>query len=781
MHLEIFYKFGVMPHRKTLSQYYHLKPSGFVLCKAILQQSYLKIIYRTLISNREHVVAPCLRVLTEVNRFDYGSACGILYSAFDFTVKDITRNLEVRGGKVETTDDSRRPTVRTTFLRFITSFFQYGSSNIKNQILGLRTWVSPVFKYLRTDSPTAINEVLEALSKYIIEDKEIPRATKTAVFNEWVLGHIAGLYGRQERVTISKAGKEEEKPIAEIAHEFLMSICTTPGNGICFPSSGWYPPGLIEGEEKRRGSGPPKVHNRTLSSFISAIRPYADTLQQDLLLAIFKTCPELVASYFISDSSFSFDPKLTSTWVGYYGFLTAAIELPIPDHFGLAELSLAPPPTNVIIENVMPKALTKAVLTKCISHESSCNLIKFLTTRLLVVSFQKLRKVLSALDEASTSMVDSSTNWLRVRFEFVEEFCKRVPDMSTVFGLVKSPLGQGMLLKEATSRLLAGYYETLSEVAFAGNFDIALALGALFADKEGPESQAADEKGLKFLEMRHLLRVARDTPDIKWWHKPATMPFSPFVSILRVCCGSSSSFPLQQIKTLLHSFVAPSLLLQAETPVSPLEALLESLSAIAQPATFEAALVFLDESISRCIRTPFKYVDDYAELVPNVSGSQRQEQGTAAVSPLVMTIVEQFKFFIESNAPHEVKLGFSTWLARFMESCAILGENGHVLAALCNRLVELCGHDKASKGVFKSLRQDLEGGEGFQLVNRGSPEPTPKRDGEGIISGKKRSRDLFRSLRRLDIEAIEDLLRLYRDVGAEVSLLDIVVIFKAAF
>ncbi|KAG0135253.1 hypothetical protein HOY82DRAFT_159464 [Tuber indicum] len=243
---------------RICSQNEDLKPSGFVLCKAILQQSYLKIIYRTLVSNREHVVAPCLRMLTEVNRFDYGSACGILYSAFDFTAKDITRNLEVRYGKVETTDDSRRPTIRTTFLRFITSFFQYGSSNIKNQILGLRAWVSPMFKYLRTDSPAAINEVLGALSEYIIKDKEIPRATKTAVFNEWVLGHIAGLYGRQERVTISKAGKEEEKPIAEIVHEFLMSVCTTPGNGICFPSSGWYPPGLVEGEEKRWGSGPPK-------------------------------------------------------------------------------------------------------------------------------------------------------------------------------------------------------------------------------------------------------------------------------------------------------------------------------------------------------------------------------------------------------------------------------------------------------------------------------------------------------------------------------------------
>lgn len=202
------------------------------------------------------------------------------------------------------------------------------------------------------------------------------------------------------------------------------------------------------------------------------------------------------------------------------------------------------------------------------------------------------------------------------------------------------------------------------------------------------------------------------------------------MSVLKVCCEPNSRFPLQQIKTLLHSFVAPSLLFQAETSVSPLEALLESLSVIAQPATSEAALELLDESISRCIRTPFKYIDDYAELVMNTLKSRKQGQGhdIAAVSPLVMTIVEQFKFFVESNAPHEVKLGVSAWLARFMGSCAILGENGHVLAALCNRLVKLCGYDKTSEGIFKLLKQDLEGEGESQLVGRRSHESMSKRD-----------------------------------------------------
>lgn len=497
-----------------------LRASGFILCKAVLQQSYLRAIYRTLGLNRDHVVAPSLRLLTEVNRFDHGSVCGFLHSAFDFTVKDITKNLEVRGGKAESTDDPRRPTVRTTFLRFILSFFQYGNSSVKNQVLSQRGWISPVFKYLRTDSPLTITEVLETLDKNVMGDREIPRATKTAVFNEWALGHIAELYRRQEMVKILKSGSEEEKSISEIAHEFLMSACTSHGNGICFADSGWYPQGSTDSGEKRRSSGVPRVYNRTLASFISLIRPYADTLQQDLLLAIFRACPELVSTYFSSSSTFSFDPKLTSTWIGYYTFLSSTVGLPIPGNFGLAELSSVPPPTSVIIENIVPKPLTKVVLAKSLSHENNCKLIKFFATRLLVASFQKLRKVLFALDEASTSVVDPSVNWLRVRFDVVEEFCKRVPDMSTVVTLLKSPEGKGGLQREAASRLLADYYETLSEITLTGSFDITMALRNLFTDDEGLGGHPRGERGLRFLEIRHLLRVAKDVPDIKWWNKP---------------------------------------------------------------------------------------------------------------------------------------------------------------------------------------------------------------------------------------------------------------------
>jgi hypothetical protein len=117
-------------------------------------------------------------------------------------------------------------------------------------------------------------------------------------------------------------------------------------------------------------------------------------------------------------------------------------------------------------------------------------------------------------------MVDPSANWLKVRYDVVEEFCKRVPDMATVLGLLKSPEVKGGLQREAASRLLAEYYETLSEVALAGSFDITIVLGKLFEGEEGMEGKAEGGRGLRFLEISHLLRVAKDVLDIKWWNKP---------------------------------------------------------------------------------------------------------------------------------------------------------------------------------------------------------------------------------------------------------------------
>lgn len=256
------------------------------------------------------------------------------------------------------------------------------------------------------------------------------------------------------------------------------------------------------------------------------------------------------------------------------------------------------------------------------------------------------------------------------------------------------------------------------------------------------------------------------------------MPFSPFVSILKVYCGPKSNLPLRQIRTLLHSFVAPSYLFQTETSASPLEALIESLSSLLDQSIIDAVLSFLDETIARCIRSPFKYIDDYAELALDTAKTKHLSENLPAVSPFTMTVVEQWKFFMQSKHPSNIKFAASNWLARFLESSAILGENVYILAVLCERLAAICDESehRAGKTVFKRLRRQLKGENPLELKDDDGDDVYMEDDSN---TRPKWPRGLLDGLGRLDINKVESVTNSIREKEIEVSLFDISVAQKA--
>ncbi|KAF8533077.1 ribosome 60S biogenesis N-terminal-domain-containing protein [Trichophaea hybrida] len=675
---------------------------GTALVKNLLQPSSLRIIYRGLTSSKEQIVSPCLRMLTEMNQFNSGALCGYVHSTFDFTIKDLPRNLEVKNSvMVAVKEDSSRPSVRFLFIRFFLSFLQHGEPSIRNSMLRLRSWITPLFKYLKTDTPSIIYDLLECITTKVLAEKEIPRATKTIVLNEWVLSNILGLYTRDETVHFSISGKQVEQRLADIAHEFLLSACTNRGSGICFPDCGWYPPGYSENGDKRRSA--PKVYNRILSSFVTSIRPFAGTSQLKLMLEIFRSSPELVADHFLSNPSFNFEPKLTSTWIGYCTFLISIIALPIPRNFGTPGTVALPPPSNVVVENILPKPLGKTVMTKCLTHKNS--LIRFLSIRLLITAFEKFRSVLDALETVFASLHDLTEAWKKCKSEIVEDFCKRIPDISVVPSCV-SRIGANDLQTEMKTRLLEKYYAAIPEMA-SGKFDVNIA----FTPFQGGEGD--HRSGIGLLEMGHLLKIANGVPDVRWWNKTAAMNHSPFVAIVKLCCKSSITASQQRVRALLHSFASSSFLFQSETIVSPLDALLESLSAVNDPENLEAILLFLDDVVARCIRGPFKYLDYYAEAIVEIREQTPEVSGLPPVSPIIMTLVERWKFFMRSKIySSQQKLCVVTWLYRFLEFCTHLGENKFVISILVDRLTTdsgaiLEGFAELNDSMWKDQRPGL--------------------------------------------------------------------------
>ena len=82
---------------KTISHILELRDVGLALGKAILQDEHLKLIAKGLgvVKEKEHIISPCLRVLTEVATFDGGSLTSRIHAARHTTLdaKLLTRCL----------------------------------------------------------------------------------------------------------------------------------------------------------------------------------------------------------------------------------------------------------------------------------------------------------------------------------------------------------------------------------------------------------------------------------------------------------------------------------------------------------------------------------------------------------------------------------------------------------------------------------------------------------------------------------------------------------------
>ncbi|CAI4212582.1 unnamed protein product [Parascedosporium putredinis] len=255
-----------------------LLPYGRGICETLLQEKQLKLIARNLSADKD--------------------------KGFASTLTELTRNLDIRfrGDGVE---DARKPSVRSNAARFL----------------------------------------LAAL-KDVVGDHKISTATKARVFWVRLMERLAGLY------TYAYDSEDAEVTVAARVHDFLMLTCTTPAAGILSKCNGLYPNsinlddfsagdflwsdmGLEQLSWMDQYTTDVTIRNAALLEVALKLRPWASVQQCELLVTIFKAAPEIVHVYFLEQKSFTFDPKLSMTWIGYSSFIFHTVQLPVPDHFGL--------------------------------------------------------------------------------------------------------------------------------------------------------------------------------------------------------------------------------------------------------------------------------------------------------------------------------------------------------------------------------------------------------------------------------------------------------------
>ena len=520
---------------KTISSHLEFRNIGLSLCKNLLLKDRLRLFDRglTATKTKEHLISPCLRLLTEIVSFDGGQVACSVYSKRDTTFRRLEVFLEQRIPNVHASDGTQqKPTLRRIAQRYLLANLKFQSVSARGDIIAQGRAIRACLQNLKNDRPDIIIDILVSLEKDVVRVSSLTKTIKGLLFNSSNLSSLASLYIFREQGT----GQSSGRSVRDQVDTLLRLICTQPESGILQPQNGWYPAGINPEKSLRRAADPNRIDlnaasliisgyrdkfppkNAVLSTFIQALRPETDTLQASLLLDVFRAAPELVADYFARKHNFITEPKDTPAWLGQSAFVFSAIQLPVPKYCGWRDgYAALPPPTSVVIENILPSPLSRANTTRSLNlnHE----VITLFAVRALTVAFQKLSKVLD-LYRGPTSNQDS---WKQASSDLMSAFSQRCPLAKEVLTTLQRAPKSDEVLRGSIIELLSKYYKVLPHLMLLEKFDVSLALMDTIKRIE-IVGEDQNRTSSTFLELENLLKIAQISPDTKWWHKPGKLP-----------------------------------------------------------------------------------------------------------------------------------------------------------------------------------------------------------------------------------------------------------------
>ncbi|KAF4816286.1 hypotheticall protein [Colletotrichum siamense] len=654
-----------------------LLPRALDLARTLLQERQLKLVARNLSAPKGsgYVISPTLRLLREVVTIDGGALARRVFRARDSTFASFARNLEIRHLGSEGLEDPSKPSVRTNAIKLFLSCLKYLPSEAKKELLMLKEVFSHLTFLLKDDPPFLISEMLDALKKHVLLDEKLPREVKFRAFNTKTLDRLAGLYAYRH---------DGEGEVKEKVHEFLVYACTSPGAGVLYSGTGLYPKELEDeaaqdvkssddfGLERVAWMDKYKdevaVANFVLSEFIQKLRPWSSLKHSELIVAIFQAAPELVASYFIGNKSFSFEPKLSMTWIGYAAFLFNTVHLPLPPHFGPVNgYRRVPPPTSILLDNILPLPLKQRDLVRCLSHKST--LVSFFAVRILVLALQKLEVALKMHREAAES---AKSTWDTASRKLIDEFCQKIPDMKEVTKCYKAMAEENVLQREAASRLLLLYYEVIPQVALRANFDVSPflvnALNRLDGRAEEPQNQA-----LALMELENLIAIAGYSPGMRWFAKAEGLAASPFVALLKLYVENAQG--RTKLKQVLASVAVQHQLVLPETGLAPF---IRAAKGVKKGKAKDINFIwgYLDNCAGRCATSALKYVDLMQESV----------EDDVSASLILATMVEQLPFIADKTTDKKELELLSKFLALVLSCAKTKGETSAAIDALAKKM-----------------------------------------------------------------------------------------------
>ncbi|KAG5513858.1 hypothetical protein PMAC_000480 [Pneumocystis sp. 'macacae'] len=639
--------------------------SGDKIIKRILN-FHIKSIYRILGSDDDSLVVCGIKLLIEMLYFNSGSFILEIFNSFDFShnvVFKILRNSsKVSSGVIFQVNRqvSTFETPRVFMIRFILCFLKLGSVSLKSELLSYRNIFYSIFSGLIRDDTNFIREILDIITCYVIFEKTISRDIKLALFNDYILNKLVMLY--------SDTDNEDFRSI--IIHNFLISLCTRPGIGLCFECNGWYP--KLDADFKKTGNS--LIYNKILSKFIFKLKITQDVLQQELFLKICRACPELIAhcaSQF--NLNIRFDPHLTVSWLSISSIYQSMVLLPIPSmaNFGIPlELVL-----NSILENIIPLALTKVSLSLGLRHNN--DLVVFSTVNLVLSSMNKYSQVMSMFDKKDHLNVFIFKRE-RIQQLLKEMFLERLPDIHIIFFLFKVVWGKSSsLLKFSIIKLFSYYVEFFPEVVFfqKHNYSSILVKGfsKVFEDAYGS------------LIFYYLFRISyKFFPILNWWNKKQDSIFTTLVKFYLFC--ENDEFR-KEYKDLILRLLVSSNVFSSASFIDSGELILKSLDDVkCFSGNVDIVVDFLGDSLMHFMNSPYKYMDNLVTFI----FENKLEINQKFPSLIIIILVEQWCYFLfYSISSSDDKILIASWLSRILGFFTLNDDIWEISKKICLKLAKL--------------------------------------------------------------------------------------------
>lgn len=681
----------------TISEYPSLLPLGSSLLKTILNNHW-DVVYRGLFFNKPFSTNALTTLLKEMALFHHGAYAVDVYNGFDFTQRSLPKIFHPKTKPETRIVDSNQVisevdrwtsriiyetyTPRQGLVRFYLALLRGASGNpsARRSMIKERVAVGGWLKSLDTDPEDIVADTICILDE-LSNDRNVSRKFKLRFFNEWVVSSVTHIFRREDNTNS-----------ADVALDFLTSLLTSTKQGIKYADNGWYDyvdhsaiaaegatqstldenDQNVNKEDQKEKENPKLVgiRNYALFDILKALKPWEDARQQTLVVNMLRASPELVRPYMTLalGAWATLNPKMTSFWVSFVGFLCRLVQLPIPN----MRTSTEPPSPLTVIESILPQVASRAALSKCLQFESF--LVRYLAAQFVYLSLNKMDAVLQFYNEKEWDTLPLTSL-----------FKRRLPELQVFvssLGALDGSSSRGTLLPTVITCFLAKYAEIFPETFSESHFNLPSSMTSL-SWQAGTESSEGGRQldGLHVIQIHsslllQLYLASSADSAAKWYNKPSGSNYSLITHILRLGC--TTEYFAVQVSLLVQQLTNLTLLFQDTTKCSPVDPIVYTIRWMRLKLNSdqrEGLWKMIDEAIARCMRQPYKYIDAIASLT-----SVQTASTSATVSPLVAAILEQWHFLDNNCKGPEL----ANCISQILRNMCICGENFGLMQALLN-------------------------------------------------------------------------------------------------